>query len=177
MSSRAEGASHASRGRPASRNTYKKAVRRPVVFDTEMPECPAAPSSADWQRTSPARAPASMADTCPAVPPTNTTSRTAARAMPARCWSGHRLRAMPSTAWATTATAATFRPWIMPWLTGPSSRLALRAKATRMIAEGRVKAVQAAAAPQPPPRCRPMAKPTWLLAGPGRNWHRATRSA
>ena len=44
------------------------------------------------------------------------------------------------------------------------------------MAEGRVKAVQAASAPRKPARDRPMAKPTWLEAGPGRNWQSATSS-
>jgi len=42
---------------------------------------------------------------------------------------------------------------------------------TRAIADGRVKPSQAANAPRYPARERPMARPTWLLAGPGRNWH------
>ena len=84
---------------------------------------------------------------------------------------------MPHTAWATMATAVTLRPWMMPWLIGPSSAAAPKANATSTMAEGRVKAVQAAAAPQGPARINPRAKPTWLLAGPGRNWHSATRSA
>jgi hypothetical protein len=33
------------------------------------------------------------------------------------------------------------------------------------------------ASPRRPPWDKPMAMPTWRLAGPGRNWHRATLSA
>ncbi len=44
-------------------------------------------------------------------------------------------------------------------------------------ADGSVKPSQAASPPASPPRERPTAKPTWLLAGPGRSWQRATRSA
>ena len=45
------------------------------------------------------------------------------------------------------------------------------------IAEGRVKPAQAASAAGTARRaCRPMAKPTWLEAGPGRNWQSASRS-
>ena len=45
------------------------------------------------------------------------------------------------------------------------------------MAEGRVNPVQAASAPASPARLRPMPMPTSLLAGPGKNWHSATRSA
>ena len=44
-------------------------------------------------------------------------------------------------------------------------------------AEGSVNAAQAARPPRYPARMRPIAKPVWLLAGPGRNWQSATRSA
>lgn len=37
------------------------------------------------------------------------------------------------------------------------------------IAEGKVKPAQAARAPEYPDRDNPMAIPTWLLAGPGKN--------
>jgi len=84
---------------------------------------------------------------------------------------------MPQTAWATTATATTFRPWIRPAPIGPSNAVAPKAKASRIRAEGKVKAVQAASAPSAPARRSPSAKPTWLEAGPGRNWQSATRSA
>ena len=46
-----------------------------------------------------------------------------------------------------------------------------------LIAEGKVKPVQAAKAPAYPARESPMAMPTWLDAGPGRNWQSATMSA
>jgi hypothetical protein len=40
-----------------------------------------------------------------------------------------------------------------------------------------VNAAQASSAPAKPPPNYPSTRPTWLLAGPGRNWHRATRLA
>ena len=46
-----------------------------------------------------------------------------------------------------------------------------------MTADGAVKPSHAIAAPAYPARRYPIAMPVWLLAGPGRNWHRATRSA
>ena len=45
------------------------------------------------------------------------------------------------------------------------------------IADGKVKPAHAASAPEYPPRDRPSAMPTWLLAGPGKNWQSATQSA
>ncbi|MNV48307.1 hypothetical protein D3C71_1402060 [compost metagenome] len=100
----------------------------------------------------------------------------AATAKPALGLSGHSVRPMPHTAWATIATAATFSPcmtadpdsqpkWARP-IANPISASAV----------GSVNASQAAAMPAHPARRRPSAMPTWLLAGPGRNWHRATRS-
>jgi hypothetical protein len=45
------------------------------------------------------------------------------------------------------------------------------------IADGMVKPIQEAMPPSTPARMIPMPMPTWLLAGPGKNWQRATRSA
>jgi hypothetical protein len=45
------------------------------------------------------------------------------------------------------------------------------------MADGSVNPSHAANAPATPARACPTAMPTWLLAGPGRNWQRATRSA
>ena len=45
----------------------------------------------------------------------------AIRAMEARSRSGHRVRAMPQTAWATMATATSFRPCSSPTPIGPPS--------------------------------------------------------
>lgn len=61
---------------------------------------------------------------------------------------------------------------------GLSNIEAVSAKMNSSMAEGRVKAVQAARPPASPlPRSTPSAKPTWLEAGPGMNCDRATRSA
>ena len=85
---------------------------------------------------------------------------------------------MPQIACATTATATSFRPCRMPSATGPVSAVAPIAKANRMMADGMVKANQAASPPSRPlPRRMPRVKPTWLDAGPGRNWQSATTSA
>ena len=51
------------------------------------------------------------------------------------------------------------------------------AKAISAMALGKVKPSQAAKHPTQPARISPKAMPTWLLAGPGKNWHSATRSA
>ena len=88
-----------------------------------------------------------------------------------------RLRAMPHTAWATTATATILRPWIAAPARRPVKEVESSANSKSSKAEGKVKPSQAARPVERPRRDRPSAKPTWLLAGPGRNWHSATRSA
>ncbi|MOA10920.1 hypothetical protein D3C78_1308300 [compost metagenome] len=130
-------------------------------LSSHMPASPAAPMAATW----------------PSAEGMASASRAAAIARPARSLSGHRVLAMPQTACATTATAASFSPCTAPdWA---SQLHCCMPKANRMssMADGRVKPSQAAKAPVQPARPRPSAKPTWLLAGPGRNWHSATRSA
>ncbi len=84
---------------------------------------------------------------------------------------------MPHTAWATIATATIFSPCRMP-AGNASPQLEIPSpNSVSARAEGSVNPAQAASAPGKPPRIRPMASPTWLLAGPGRNWQSATRSA
>ena len=94
----------------------------------------------------------------------------------ARARSGASARAIPQTAKATTATAATLSPCNQPASATSSTRRPY-AKATSAMAEGNVNPSHAATPPSRPPRVMPMAMPTWLLAGPGRNWQSATRSA
>ena len=76
---------------------------------------------------------------------------------------------MPQSAWATTATAASSSPCsqFTPILGPTASRLI--ARITSSTADGSVKPSHAARAPGRPPRPKPSAMPTWLLAGPGRN--------
>ena len=117
-----------------------------------------------------------MAPTCPTAEG-SAKVRTAARiASPARGRSGHSDLAIPHTAWATTATAATFNPWTAPEAATSLQRVMPYANAISAMAEGSVKPIQAINAPGQPARNKPSPMPTWLLAGPGRNWHRATRS-
>ncbi len=90
--------------------------------------------------------------------------------------SGARLRPIAQTACATTASAASLRPWTHP----ASLRSVCAAKSPNMvikIADGNVKPIQAASPPGMPARRVPIAIPSWLLAGPGRDWQSATRSA
>jgi len=84
---------------------------------------------------------------------------------------------MFQTACATTATATILSPCSTPDGITPGYPATNRASTIRAMADGRVKPAQAANAPRYPHRDRPSAMPTWLLAGPGRNWHSATRSA
>jgi len=95
----------------------------------------------------------------------------------ARGRSGQSVRAIPETACATTATATMRSPasqaasCMAPIVPTPA------AKAIRAMAEGRLKPSQAATPPASPARSMPRLTATWLLAGPGRNWQSATRSA
>ena len=85
---------------------------------------------------------------------------------------------MPKTACATTAAATSFSPCRKPCASGAVKRPATAANANMMTADGMVKANQAARPPRRPlPRKTPKEKPTWLDAGPGKNWQSATRSA
>ena len=95
--------------------------------------------------------------------------------MVARSRSGARDRAIPHTALATTATAAIFNPCSHPASVTPS-RWRPKAKTTRAMAEGKVNPSHAATAPGNPARTMPIAIPTWLLVGPGRNCQSATMS-
>ena len=98
--------------------------------------------------------------------------------MAARGRSGHSERAMLQTAWATTETATSFSPCSRPAPTGDSDSVpAQAANITISAADGRVKPAQAASPPHGPARSSPSAKPAWLDAGPGRNWHSPTSSA
>src|SRR5262249_42584263 len=104
------------------------------------------------------------------------TASAARIASDARARSAARFRAMPHTAWATTATATTLSPCSHPTSASPAVRRPY-AKTTRAAADGSVNPSHAATPPSSPARISPIAIPTWLLAGPGRNWHSATRSA
>ena len=95
--------------------------------------------------------------------------------MLARSLSGARLRPMPQTAWATTATATIFKPRSQP-ASAKSNEPTPKANTVSNTADGRVNPSQAANPPGSPARMIPTVIPTWLLAGPGRNWHRATTS-
>ena len=100
----------------------------------------------------------------------------AANAIEARGASEARVRAIDQTAWATTATATTMRPCSHPAVVIPDP-CTRSAKTTIAMADGKVKPAQAAMPPKKPARLIPMEMPSWLLAGPGIIWHRATRSA
>jgi len=122
--------------------------------------------------------PSAMAATCPIAVGASSTRMAAAVAMPARGRSGQRVLAMLHTAWATIATATSFRPCSSPAPAREAERLAAPdANTTSSAAEGSFKPAQAASPPVQPARIRPSANPVWLDAGPGRNWHSPTTSA
>jgi hypothetical protein len=121
-------------------------------------------------------APAAMIATCVTATCHASITTAATTAMLARPRSGVSVRAMPQTAFATTATAATFKPWSQPASATPVASMTT-AKSTSANAEGSVKPTHESTPPSRPARIMPMAMPTWLLAGPGRNWQSATRSA
>ena len=69
-------------------------------------------------------------------------------AIDARSRSGHSVRAIPQTAWATIATATSLRPCSRPAPIGPSRNFAPYAKSRSKMADGSVKAVHAARPPR-----------------------------
>src|SRR5205823_3970111 len=77
---------------------------------------------------------------------------------------------------ATTATATSLSPSSQPAAPTPDARTPY-AKAISATADGSVNPSHAATPPASPARSMPSAIPTWLDAGPGRNWQSATRSA
>ena len=93
-----------------------------------------------------------------------------------RATSGASVRHMTSTAWATTATAASLSPRTQPASVRSADSVS-SANATRMIADGRVNPSQPTMPPSRPARSVPIAIPSWLLAGPGSAWLSASRSA
>src|SRR5215831_19296236 len=117
-----------------------------------------------------------MAAIWPTAVGTERTSRHAVAAKPPRKRSGHNVFDMPQTACATTATATTLRPCTAPEDATPAHRETPNANTMSATADGNVKPHHAASEPSHPARPRPSAMPTWLLVGPGRNWHSATRS-
>src|SRR5699024_7065894 len=94
-----------------------------------------------------------------------------------RCRSGHKLFAIPQIACATIATATIFSPCTMPSEINVLSEVIPNANKINAIADGIVNPNQAANAPKYLAFDNPSAIPTWLLAGPGKNWHNATKSA
>ena len=118
-----------------------------------------------------------MAETWPTVVGSTSTRPAQIKANVALGRSGAMLRAMPHTALATTATATTFRPCNHPPADRASRAVITSAKRIMATAEGRVNPAQASNPPRMPRNEAPNAIPTWLLAGPGRNWLNDTRSA
>ena len=123
----------------------------------------------------PTTAPAMMIATCEngVAQASATAAATTARAR--RGQSGASAPAITQTACATTATAATFRPWTQP-APDRSVDAANSPSAVSATADGSVNPSQAATPPAIPARRVPMAMPSWLLAGPGRIWDSVTRS-
>ena len=87
----------------------------------------------------------------------------AAIAIEARRASAAMVRAIVQTACATTATATTISPCSQPAADTPDPCTS-SAKATRAIADGKVKPAHAASPPGIPALWMPMAMPSWLLA-------------
>ena len=121
-------------------------------------------------------APATITSTWAAAPPQASTTAAAATAMARRITPRASVRPICQTAVATTATAASSRPCTQP-SPATSPPPTPDANATSSTADGRVKPSHAARPPSGPARSIPIEKPSWLDAGPGRNWTSATRSA
>ena len=118
-----------------------------------------------------------MIATCASAPVHVSASIAAMSATVMRGASGVSVVAMPHTACATTATATILRPWSQAAPPTLPTAWTPNANAARANADGSVKPSQAANAPGSPARRYPRPIPTCDDAGPGRNWHSATRSA
>ncbi len=125
----------------------------------------------------PTRPPITIAPACAKGEGTASTPMVASTARVARYASGQSYRAMLHTACATTATATTFNPCKAPDPATSPNAVTPYPNKISAIADGMVKPIQAATAPGKPARESPTPMPTWLDAGPGKNWHNATRSA
>ena len=130
-----------------------------------------------FSRLRPISAAASNASSCTPMPGNSHRISAVARASPRVKRSRQNLPPRFSTASATTTTASHFRPLTRPFSQASGSRVAYRATITMIRKDGRVKPRNAATPPASPPRCRQMAKPSWLDDGPGRNCVRASRRA
>ena len=117
-----------------------------------------------------------MTSTCAATPPVSSSAPAAITAIVIRVRSGVSVRPMPHSANATTATAAIFSPSSHPPPSPPNSCTPY-ANAASATADGNVNPSHARNPPRYPARPVPTAMPSWLLAGPGKNWHSATSSA
>ena len=120
-------------------------------------------------------APPAMIATCEKGVAQASATAAAASATIRRGQSGVRLPAIDQTACATTATAASLRPWTQP-APDRSVVAATRPKMVSATADGSVNPSHAATPPSMPARRVPIAMPTWLLAGPGSIWASATTS-
>ena len=138
---------------------------------------PAGVAGASLSSSTPAAAAAAIASTWVSGVRQNNMPMAVTTASVARGRSGVRLPAMPYTANATTATATTLSPRSQPPAASSPNAAMPYPNRISSAADGRVKPSHAATPPPMPARVMPTAMPTWLLAGPGRNWHSATRSA
>ena len=84
---------------------------------------------------------------------------------------------MPHNAITNTAAATDFNPSINPVSNASPNVSTPKPKATINTADGNVNPANAAIPPGMPARLIPIAKPNWLLLGPGRKWHNATKPA
>ena len=123
----------------AHRHGGKRRQRRQITTEQHAADCP----------RHKARAPGRRRCRRPASP------RRRPQRWPARRRSGHSLCAMLQTAWATIATATSWRPCRIAVSVGPCILGASCAKAKRRTADGRVKPAQAARAPAQPARRSP----------------------
>ena len=125
----------------------------------------------------PTAAASSKATTCPQSAGQSTSNRATPKANPRVSGAVQKRVPIFHTASATTTTASHFRPVTTPPCSHSGSAAAYMASSAINKKDGKVKPTKAANAPATPPRTRPMAKPNWLDAGPGRNWVRASKRA
>ncbi|MNN53801.1 hypothetical protein D3C81_1685820 [compost metagenome] len=106
-------------GRPSNRPKNTVSAIRPVLRLTENGSFSPAGGGVDLNSSKPATAEHKITPICPIAVGHTSAAQAANRAMVTRGTSVQRLRAMPHTAWATTATATIFRPCSKPPGTAP----------------------------------------------------------
>ncbi|MNH33440.1 hypothetical protein D3C79_939570 [compost metagenome] len=106
--------SSANSGKPSNRAKNSSSQRLPARWPMAIGKGSCSTLLPGLNSNRPATPAAAIIATWAQAAGTSSTRQVAIAIREIRGTSGHRLRAMPQTAWATIATATTFKPWRMP---------------------------------------------------------------